>query len=331
MRRISFLLILGWLLPALLLGQGNLGQSGANFLQIGVDPRGSALGGAVTSVAEGAAALYWNPAGAISTQNMDLYFANTRWFLDTRMVFGGLTKKLGSLGVIGLSVTSFYMDETEITTEYASEGTGEYYRAGDLAAGLSFARSMTDRFTFGVTVKAVHEFIWNEEASQVAFDVGSLYKTDFHHLCIGMAVRNFSGKLVFSGKDLDRRLAEERERGLTQNPREERLTPEFRLPQVFQLGVSFAPIYTRQSRLTMMADAEVPSDNEERFILGAEWDLHGLACVRAAYRFNYDEGELSLGGGLHLHTGGVKATLDYGYANHGVFGGVHRFGFGFGF
>lgn len=311
------------------MAQGNLGQAGLNFLQIGVEPRGAALGGAVSALSEGAAALYWNPAGIMSSKNIDLYLANTNWFLDTRLVYGGITKKLGNAGVIGLSMTSLYMDPMEITTEYASEGTGQYYDAGDLALGLSFARALTDRFSFGITVKYVHEYIWHQDASQLAFDVGSVYRTDFYNLRLGMVVRNFAGKLRFSGEDLDRRIAEEEARNQPQNPRIERLTPDFRMPQVFQMGIAFDPLVSEIGRLTLLADVDVPSDNEQRLIVGAEYGFKQLAYLRAAYRLNYDAGDFSFGGGLNLNAGGVDAILDYSYSGHGDLGTVHRFGFGF--
>lgn len=40
-----------------------VGARGANFLEIGVGARAQALGGAFTSLASGASAMYWNPAG----------------------------------------------------------------------------------------------------------------------------------------------------------------------------------------------------------------------------------------------------------------------------
>lgn len=311
-----------------LYAQGNLGQSGANFIQIAVDPRGAALGGAYTAQASGATALYWNPAGIVHTQNIDIYLANTDWFLDTQLMYGGVVKSLGRAGSIGLAFTSFYMDEMEITSVYESEGTGNTYDAGDLAVGLSYARALTDRFTFGVTGKWIHEYIWNEETSALALDVGSMYRTDILNLRLGMAVKNFSGKLKFSGEDIDSRLEEERQRNQDNNPRLERLTPEFRLPQVFNLGIAFDPLDTPTSRLTLVADVDVPSDNEERITVGAETQWFQLLSLRGAYRFNDDLAGVSLGIGLMLQLGERAGRFDYAYADHGVLGAIHRFGLG---
>lgn len=312
-------------------GQGNLGQAGANFLQIGADPRGAALGGAVTALSQGAAALYWNPAGAVDAKNVSIALANTRWFLDTRLMYAGVVKNMGGLGTIGLSATSFYMEPQEITTVYESEGTGRFYNAGDLAVGLSYARALTDRFAFGATVKYVREYIWTETASQLAFDVGSVYRTDFYNLRLGMSVRNFSGKLKFSGEQLDQRLAEELARNQPKNPRAERLTPEFRLPQVFQLGIAFDPYVCETQRVTVLFDVETPSDNRERLLLGAEYAFRELAFLRGGYRFGDDLAGPALGGGLQLAITGVNAFLDYAYTGRGVLGNVHQFGLGLNF
>lgn len=331
MNKISIFLViaigLGWVAAAM--SQGNLGQSGANFLQIAVEPRGAALGGAVTATSEGAAALFWNPAGMIHTTNLDLNFSHTDWFLDTKLMYAGIVKNLGRTGAIGISFTSFYMDELEVTTVYDPEGENSgTWDAGDLAAGVSYARALTDRFTFGVTAKFVREEIWNLSASQVALDVGSLYQTDFLNLRLGMAVRNFSGKMEFAGDAIDQRIQEEIDRGLAGNPRIERLTPEFRLPQVFQLGIALDPIRLKSNNLTVSADVTVPSDNKELLVFGAEYQFQRLAFIRGAYRVDYESGDFSFGGGINLDVAGLKSHLDYSYSIMGVLGSVHRFGLG---
>ncbi|RQW06066.1 MAG: PorV/PorQ family protein [Calditrichaeota bacterium] len=327
--KIILILFFGLTAVSSLDAQGNLGQSGLNFLQIGVDPRGTAFGGGGIALTSKAYSLYWNPAGAIYTENLDICFSYTDWFLDTRLAFGGITKRLGNLGVVGFSVTSLYMDDMEITTVYESEGTGQFFSAGDISLGLSFAKSLTDRFSFGITAKYVREDIWNETADQIAFDIGSLYKTDFYNLRIGMAIRNVSGKLRFSGSDIDKRLEEELSQNISENPRAERLAPEFRLPQIFQLGIAFDPFTTENSRFTLLADVDTPNDNTERVIFAAEYAFHNLAFLRGGYRMNYDIGDFSLGAGLNLTVSGVNSMFDYSFSTQGVMGDVHRLGIGF--
>ncbi len=306
---------------------GSLGQSGANFLQINATPRGAALGGGLTSLANGAEALYWNPAGAAEVERADIYVSHTNWFVDTRLTFGGAVMKIGNNSAIGISATVFSMEDQEITTVYDPDGTGDFFSSGDLSVGLTYARKMTDRFSFGITGKYIQESIYNENASQIALDVGSVYKTGFHNLRIGMAVRNFSGNMKFSGDNIDDRLDEEKSRNDEDNPRLERLAPDFRLPQVFQMGIAMDIMDSEVNKVTLILDVDVPSDNKERLIIGSEYCFRQLAWLRASYQMNYDTAGLNLGAGIIVS--GVR--LDYSFSNHKIFDSIHRFGLGYEF
>jgi hypothetical protein len=84
--------------------------------------------------------------------------------------------------------------------------------------------------------------------------------------------------------------------------------------------------------MTLLADVDVPSDNEQRAVIGAEYEVRELVYVRGAYRINYDLGDISLGGGIKLDMAGTtNARLDYSFSTQGVLGDVHRFGLGFSF
>lgn len=310
----------------MLLADGSLGQSGANFLQIGATPRGAGLGGGITALATGAEALYWNPAGAINAEKTDIYLSHTNWFVDTKLTFGGAVLKNGN-NAFGISATVFTMDDQEITTVYNPDGTGDFYSSGDISVGLSYARKMTDKFSFGITGKYIQESIYNETASQVAMDVGSIYQTNFHNLRIGMAVRNFSGNMEFDGDDVDDRINEEQDREEEDNPRVERLSSEFRLPQVFQMGIAVDVLENVDNCLTMIVDVDVPSDNKERIIVGTEYCFRKMAWLRASYQMNYDTAGFNAGAGINIK--GIR--LDYSFSTHDVFSDIHRFGIGYNF
>lgn len=328
-KRIPYTWLITFLWIAILLGQGNLGQSGANFLQIAVDPRGAALGGAASALAEGPAALFWNPAGLANVKHTELQFSQTDWFVDSRLVYGAIAKKVSGSGVMGISVTSFSMDEMEITTPYFSEGTGQTYDAGDLAIGISYGRSITDFFDFGMTVKYVYEYIWNETAAQVAWDVGGIYHArNFFNLRIGMTIRNVGGKMKFQGKDIDQRIEEEldSQENPDTNPRLERLTPEFRLPQQLFLSVAFEPIKLETNRLTVLTSVDVPSDNEQRLNIGFEYSYLNRVFLRGSYKHNYDFSRFSVGGGIRIKLLGLENYLDYAFTENNALGSVHQFG-----
>jgi hypothetical protein len=318
--------ILALLMSGVLMAQGNLGQAGANFLQIHPEPMGAALGGSAAATVTGANALFWNPGAAITENRMEAAFAHTEWFTEAALFYGAATFRFGNHQALGLSLISFTFPETEITTVYNPDGTGEFYNAGDLAAGISYMREMTDRFSFGVTAKFVHEYIWNETASEAGFDIGSLYKADFLNLRLGMAIRNIGGKTEFSGDDIDKRIAEEEALNQENNPRIERLTPGFRLPQTFQMGVAIDPVQSAAFRMTFSADVDVPSDNRERLTLATQLTFLEKVSLRAAWLNGYDTASLAFGGGIALPLGPMKTAINYSYSLHDYFNNVHRLG-----
>lgn len=325
MKNKTYLLLLSILIfGSSAIAQGNLGQAGANFLQIVVEPRGAAMGKSVTASASGAAALYWNPAGAISPAGTNIMLAQTNWFLDTKLTYGAAVFNPSGRQSFGFFATAMTMDKMEVTSE-VENNTGQEYSAGDLALGISYARNLTDRFTYGLSVKYVQEHIWNETASQMAIDLGSVYRTDFLNLRIGMVIRNIAGKMEFSGSDIDDRIAEELDRGLEDNPRAERLTPGFRLPQDFQLGIAFEPLSLPLGRLLVCGDVNVPSDNRQQTAFGLEYQLNQMISVRGGYQLQDDTAGLTLGGGLVIPISQLKTGFDFSYSAHRYLGYITRF------
>ena len=127
-----------------------------------------------------------------------------RWFGGARTGFGNDSyqgtpiPKIGTIGVQALFMT---MDEMERTTIANPEGTGETFDAGSYAFAFCFARSLTDRFSIGLNAKYIHEQIYHSAAHGIAFDVGTLFETDFYGMKIGMSVTNYGTKMRLTGRD----------------------------------------------------------------------------------------------------------------------------------
>ena len=71
--RVRFLIILSCM-PVIMVPFGLEGseRSGMHFLRIGIGGRAGAMGEAYSSVARGAEALYWNPAGTAFTDGREV-------------------------------------------------------------------------------------------------------------------------------------------------------------------------------------------------------------------------------------------------------------------
>lgn len=309
----------------------NTGHSGANFLQIPIEPVGAALGNSYVAMAKGVEGLYWNPGAITYTQGTEMLISTADWILDTQISHLGLVHNFGEIGSFGVAVTALTMDDMEITTPYQPDGTGEMFGAGDYAFGVTYARQLTDRFSFGATVKYVYEYIWEASSSSVAFDFGSVFRTGFYNLRIGMNISNFGANMKMSGDPIDNKLAEERALKEENNPRTDRLSEEYTLPQVFNVGVAFDPYLNEMHRVTVSATANDPNDNQSRMSFGTEYAFQEMFMVRAGYKVGYDEQRFSVGLGTNLNFGSIHARLDYGYSEFGILGDIHYFSFKIGF
>ena len=302
----------------------NVGRAGANFLQIPGDAVSAALGDANVAMLEGVQGLYGNPAAIALSRGPEALFSYTDWIADTKLMTAGATMGIGTFGTIGIGIVSLSMDAMDVTTEFQPNGTGETFDAGDLAAGLSFGSQVTDRFSWGVTARFVHEYIWDNTSSTMAFDVGSTYRADFMNIRIGMIIGNFGGNLEMSGDQIDDRLDEEANEDVENNPQEERLNQDYTLPQYFNVGIAFDPWVVENHRLTLAAMANDPNDNETRLSFGAEYTFQDMLFLRAGYKAQYEEQGISAGAGFSLELSGITSMLDYAFTDFGILGSIHH-------
>jgi hypothetical protein len=77
-------------------------------------------------------------------------------------------------------------------------------------------------------------------------------------------------------------------------------------------------------RLTASVEAVSTNDFSERFHVGAEYWFGQLFALRAGYRFNYAEGNVSLGFGLNVPVANNAIRLDYAYVDYEFLDAPHR-------
>ena len=162
------------------------------------------MGGAFTSIANDASALYWNPAGAATLTKYEAMFSYTSLYKDLgiNLNYIALVIPAGDIGSFGVSVTALDYGEMDVTTELYPEGTGEKFSASSYAFGLSYARNITESFAAGVTIKYITEGIFNSSADGVAFDIGTIFTTPFFGIKFSTIITNYGSKMQMSGEDL---------------------------------------------------------------------------------------------------------------------------------
>ena len=152
MRRYFFIFTI---INSLTYGQNNIATTSAAFLEIGAGARSIGMGSAFTAVADDPSTLYWNPAGIniVTTSSYKPFFSP--WLVETQYYYNTAVLPVEGYGNLGLSFTALTMDDMMVrTVEEPEPGKyGQKFSAGNIAMGLTFARKLTDRFSFGFKIK----------------------------------------------------------------------------------------------------------------------------------------------------------------------------------
>ena len=253
-------------------GVNKTGTTAAKFLSIGVGSKAVGMGGAYTSIANDATAMYWNPAGVSFYNTKEVYFNHANWIADISFDYFGITIPTGGKSIIGFNITSVTMDEMEVT-RYGNEDTGETFRAADYAFGSTFSVSLTDRFSLGFNGKYIQQSIANSHAGGLALDIGTLFATPFGFR-LGSSISNFGPKLNMTGDDLligaD---VNENIDGNNESVTSTLSTDHFDLPLVLRIGISDEIKFGGNNEFIWSLDAVSPNDNANYINAGASISL----------------------------------------------------------
>ena len=312
-------------------------QAGFKFLSNPISARGAGMGNAYMALAEDASAMFWNPAGLARTEHGSLFFDATRGIADINYFAGAFAWNMEEYGIFGLSAV--WMDYGNFTGTRLNPISGGYDLTGDFsptafAIGLTYARTMTDRFGFGGTVKwarvdfgsaistqvtdtdaqgnpiAVDERSISHSLDIPVFDVGVMYYTHIKGIRFGAAFRNFSQEKEF-------------------------IADEFSLPLELKFGAAADLIdlfalhgLGANHAATFSSDFQHSRDFSSRIHYGTEYWYRGALALRGGYKANYDEENVTFGVGIRGVVETRSVQFDYAYNDFGVFDPVHKFTIG---
>lgn len=338
MRNLVILGVFFIIIPTLIFSQTEtnvtkVGTTSAPFLKIEPGARSVGMGGAFVAVANDATSIYSNPAGIARLSGIESILIHTEWLAGLNYDFVGLVLPLGTIGTLGVSITSLSMSEQKVRTVFYPEGTGEKYGAGDMAVGLSYARNLTDRFSIGLNCKYINQNIWHMSSSSFAVDIGTLFTTQFNGMKIGMSISNFGSNMQLDGKDTSIK----HDPDPTKYGNNDRIpayiqTDKYSLPLIFRVGLAMDVIKSKCNRMTMAIDAVHPNDNTEHLNLGVEYDFNNMIFLRTGYKnlFTKDSEEgLTAGAGIKYRVANnTMLKIDYAYQNFGRLLNAQRFSIG---
>lgn len=312
-------------------GFSKVGTAAAQFLKIGVGARAMGMGETFVAVSNDVSAMYWNPAGIVNIKSISVGVSHSRWFADIFHNYAGIVVPLSDEDAFGINATSLTTNEQEVTTIAQPEGTGVFYNVNDIAIGLSYARTLTDRFSVGLTVKYIQQNVYNESANTFAIDVGTYLRTGFHNLVIAMCVSNFGGNMQLEGRDLI--ALADINKGISgeYNPDANLKTEPWSLPLNFRVGIAMDAIggqdpliESQYHRLTIAIDGNHPNDNMERVNIGGEYSWNETLFARLGYKINYDVESWTFGAGVKINIGGQQVGFDYALVDYNDLGKVSK-------
>lgn len=320
-----------------------VGTTSLQFLKVMPTARATAMGDAFVSLASGADASFWNPAGLARIETPEISSTLTSWIFDTKLIALAYDLPMGDWGNLGVQFQ--YIDYGTIQETRAdlpelviSGSSGKFFNSGltgrsftpyAYLIGFSYARAITENFSTGVTVKYAMESLWTDQfitmvnsvtgeltsyktyADAILFDFGMMYNTGFRSVQIGVAAQNFGPQVTFASKP-------------------------HAAPLAFRLGISANLFGTEgllfrdeMNRLTLAYDLFQPNDYFQQMHIGAEYAFSEQIALRMGYKVDYDSEGLTFGGGVRVDLSGWPVSMDYSYGKVNEFlNNVHRISLG---
>ncbi|MFH0778084.1 MAG: PorV/PorQ family protein [Candidatus Eisenbacteria bacterium] len=304
MKKFAILVLLGLFVPGACLGAEifeKVGTVGGQFLKLGVGARAAGMGGAYVSVADDATAVFWNPAGIARITGNVVSVNHLVLPADVAFDQAAYVFSLGFLpGTLAIHARALTMDDMPRTTVFHPYGDGTFFDAGDMAFGLSYGRSLTDKFSVGATANIVKSGLDEYSSQSNTIDFGTIYDTGFRSIRIGMCISNAGSEMKFIEKGV-------------------------KMPIVFRVGMSMNVYQNGPHSLLSAGEFSHPPDNAERANWGVEYAFQDFFFARTGYNFNYDSDKFAFGAGFKFPVSSAAvARLDYAFTDWGSLGGLHR-------
>jgi hypothetical protein len=311
----------GQVLPSF--GNTRTGTAGMQYLKIALDPRSAAMGGAFSCVSDDATATFWNPAAMIRSKNQQEFTAgNLNWFAGSNCQYLAGFGAYKSHTRFGFFASSLNYPKMKETTEFQPFGTGQTFMPVSQQVGFSYAKQLTDQFSFGINTKWAYEGIAGAAINNLMFDLGIRYDLDVKHLRFAVTVSNFGVNVKPGG-----RMELLRFNGLNEISEFQPVS----VPGIFRMGIAMDPVDLKEHRITVCGQLNHYTDNNETVSLGAEYVYRKILYFRSGYEFGSDEnGMPCLGTGLRMQRKFGCIGFDYSFGNKKTLGNVHRLGLVFG-
>ena len=227
-----------------------VGETGAQFLKIGVGAKACAMGEAFAGLADDPSAIYWNPSGLTQINTIEILGMQNFWLVDMSYQYFAIAfpTHYGSFGA------SFaYSSSGDIPKYENFQQVGEY-TAYDAAGTIAYSNKIANKISYGLGLKYIQQKIEEEDATGFAVDFGLLYKLGFiKGMSLGVVIQNLGPGIKF-------------------------IEQEDPLPLNIKCGIGYQIGF-----LTLVSDINKPIDNDIRYNFGGEFLIKNILALRGGY------------------------------------------------
>ena len=263
---------------------GDAGWAGA-ALRMGLGARALGMGGAYTSMALGAEAVYWNPAALpeVRVREVNVAYSLLPW--DRKLSFAALKVPVEPAAGVGLAWIHAGVDDIE-GRDYNGQPTGQLTSAEN-AFCLAFGARLVPYLNVGLGMKYHHYKLTDISATAFGFDA-ALFSSPYQGLNLGLVVGDLNAKYTWDTEEVW-------DRGTTTYDE-------------FPVNVRFGASYRMwQDRLVLAADLDKNEKEAAGYHLGGEFQLQPAFTLRAGL----DDGNPTFGATLVQPVAGRTMELDY--------------------
>lgn len=293
-----------------------ISKYGNEFMTLGVGGRALGMGGAYSTLAEDATGGYYNPAATAYMNYPQIIAMHNDQFAGIENYdYGAVFFPYGKQSTVGISIIRLGIDGIPDTRNAALDVNGNptpvfqpngsidysavtYFNASDWAIYCTYAKRISDNFSYGANVKFIDETLGEAGgAFGIGFDASALWKaTD--RLTLGVNAQDITTTVLAWSTG----------------------TKEFIIPTL-KLGGSYFFDFGPKHRLTFAADVDLRFENLGISSMaylgpfsfdpneGVEYTYNNTLSIRAGYN---DIRQFSLGAGIKL----PKLNIDYAYTNY---------------
>jgi long-subunit fatty acid transport protein len=272
------------------------GTESLQFLNIKPSARATSLGDSFVSMANDASATFYNPAGLVQLDNMEISLMHMVYLAETGYEFGSITVPLGDKLRVGGYIVYLNYGSISRTTEDSGGsylGSTESFAPYDLAGAVSVGYKIGNNISIGMNIKVAVSDIDGNSLSRFLGDAGVLMKLT-EEINIGAVVYNLGVSSPISGK----------------------------------AGVSTKVALVEKDDLTVGIGANYIRENGALSVsLGAEYNDKSNFSIRAGYGTAEADG-INIGAGIKQELGDITGSLDYNFSMLGDMGSTHRISVG---